>query len=88
MVIDEEKAAEYLQITETETKALILTSRVETTEFKKVEVETTIEKVACSSSSTTTTVVEPTTASWASTLSLSNLLEVLKAPFSRKNKQK
>ncbi|KAI9249949.1 hypothetical protein EDC94DRAFT_652315 [Helicostylum pulchrum] len=88
MVIDEEKAAESLQITETETEALVLTSRVETTEFKKVEVETTIEKVACSSSSTTTTVVEPTTASWASTLSLSNLLEVLKAPFSRKNKQK
>lgn len=88
MVIDEEKVVESLQITETKAEVLVLTSRVETTEFKKVEVETTVEEVVCSSSTTTVVVVEPATASWASTLRLSNLLEVLKAPFSRKNKQK
>ncbi|GAA5814081.1 hypothetical protein MFLAVUS_007571 [Mucor flavus] len=87
MVIDEEKVEESLQITETKTEVLVLASKVETTEFKKIEVETTVEEVVCSSS-TTTVVVEPATASWASTLRLSNLLEVLKAPFSRKNKQK
>ncbi|KAG2232584.1 hypothetical protein INT48_009793 [Thamnidium elegans] len=82
MAID--KVAECLQITETKTEVLVLTSRVETTECEKVEVETTVEEVACSSSAAV--VVEP--ASWASTLRLRNLLDVLKAPFSRKNKQK
>lgn len=91
MIIDEEDTlVESLQLTETSTEVSVLTTTVETTiiKTKDVQVEKVVTTVEEELTSTSSTAVAEPTPSWASTLRLTNLLEILKAPFSRKNTQK
>ncbi|KAI9348394.1 hypothetical protein BD770DRAFT_165552 [Pilaira anomala] len=90
MIIDEEDTlVESLQLTETSTEVSVLTTTVETTiiKTKDVQVEKVVTTVEEELTNTSSTAVAEPTPSWASTLRLTNLLEILKAPFSRKNMQ-